>query len=153
KNNIFPRLLKAHTDESPLRLWVCGCSTGEEAYSLAICLVEAFEKHHTHRNLQIFGTDISDLAIEKARAGVYPENIQQDVSPERLRRFFVKLNRQYQVHKTIRDMCIFAHQNVIVDPPFSNLDLISCRNVLIYLEPMLQRKVIPIFHYALRPTG
>jgi two-component system CheB/CheR fusion protein len=153
QKKVFPKLIKAHRGDSPLRLWVCGCSTGEEAYSLAIALVEFFEKNRTHRPVQIFGTDISEAGIEKARAGIYPENIQQDVSAERLRRFFTKVNGHYQVHKSIRDLCVFARQNVIVDPPFSNLDLISCRNLLIYLGPDLQRKVMPTFHYALRPDG
>lgn len=153
KRKIFPRMLKAHTNEAPLRIWVCGCATGEEAYSLAMSLVEFFEQNRSHRLVQIFATDISDASIEKARAGIYPENIQQDVSPERLRRFFTKVNGSFQVHKSIRDMCIFARQNVVVDPPFSNLDLVTCRNVLIYFGPALQRRLIPLFHYALRPSG
>lgn len=153
KRKIFPRMLKAHANDSPLRIWVCGCATGEEAYSLAISLVEYFDQSRSHRLVQVFATDISDASIEKARAGIYPENIQQDVSPERLRRFFTKVNGSYQVHKSIRDMCIFARQNVVVDPPFSNLDLVTCRNVLIYFGPALQRRLIPLFHYALRPTG
>lgn len=153
KKKVFPRILKAHADDSPLRFWVCGCSTGEEAYSLAIALVEFLEQAHTHRSVQIFATDVSDVGIERARAGIYPPNIQQDVSPERLRRFFAKVNGSFQVHKSIRDMCVFARQNVLVDPPFSNLGLVSCRNVLIYFGPVLQRKVVPLFHYALRNTG
>jgi two-component system CheB/CheR fusion protein len=153
KKVVFPKLLKAHADDSPLRFWVCGCSTGEEAYSLAISLVEFFEQNRTHRHVQIFASDISDVGINKARAGLYPENIMQDVSPERLRRFFAKVDGQYQVNKSIRDMVVFARQNVIVDPPFSNLDMITCRNVLIYLDALLQRKIMPVFHYALRPHG
>ena len=153
KRVVFPKILKAHGDDSPLRFWVCGCSTGEEAYSLAISLVEFFEQNRTHRHVQIFASDISDVGINKARAGVYPENIMQDVSPERLRRFFSKVDGQYQVNKSIRDMVVFARQNVIVDPPFSNLDMITCRNVLIYLDTLLQRKIMPVFHYALRPNG
>jgi len=153
KKVVFPKILKAHPDDSALRFWVCGCSTGEEAYSLAISLVEFFEQNRTHRNVQIFASDISDVGINKARAGLYPENIMQDVSAERLRRFFAKVDGQYQVNKSIRDMVVFARQNVIVDPPFSNLDMISCRNVLIYLDGLLQRKIMPVFHYALRPHG
>lgn len=153
KKTVFPKLIKAHADDSPIRFWVCGCSTGEEAYSLAISLVEFFEHTRTHRHVQIFASDISDVGITKARAGLYPENIMQDVSPERLRRFFSKTDGMYQVNKSIRDMVVFARQNVIVDPPFSNLDLISCRNVLIYLDALLQRKIMPVFHYALRPHG
>jgi len=153
KSKVFPRLIKAHADDLPLRMWVCGCATGEEAYSLAMSVMEYFEQSKTHRQVQIFATDISDTGIEKARAGIYPENISQDVSSERLRRFFSKVNGNYQVHKSICDMCVFARQNVLVDPPFSNLDLICCRNVLIYFGPLLQRRIVPIFHYALRQTG
>jgi len=153
KKKVFPRIIKTHTDDSPLRFWVCGCSTGEEAYSLAMALVEFFEQTRAHRQVQIFATDISDQGIERARAGMYPPNIQQDVSSERLRRFFTKVNGSFQVHKSIRDMCVFARQNVLVDPPFSNLDLVSCRNVLIYFGPALQRRVVPLFHYALRNAG
>jgi two-component system CheB/CheR fusion protein len=153
KKAVFPKLIKAHPDDSPLRFWVCGCSTGEEAYSLAISLVEFFEQSRTHRHVQIFASDISDVGINKARAGLYPENILQDVSAERLRRFFSKADGHYQVNKSIREMVIFARQNLIVDPPFSNLDLITCRNVLIYLDALLQRKIMPVFHYALRPQG
>lgn len=153
KRKIFPRMLKAHPEDTPLRFWVCGCSTGEEAYSIAMSLVEFFEKSKQHRQVQIFATDISDKGIERARAGIFPENIAQDVTPERLRRFFTKVNGNYQVHKSIRDMCVFARQNVLVDPPFGNLDLVACRNVLIYFGPHLQRKIIPLFHYSLRPKG
>jgi two-component system CheB/CheR fusion protein len=152
KTQVFPKLIKAHHSDSPLRIWVCGCSTGEEAYSLAMSLIEFFEKNRAHRPVQIFSTDISEHGIEKARAGVYPESIVQDVSPERLRRFFTKAHGHYQVNKAVRDMCVFARQNLILDPPFSNLDLVSCRNVLIYFNPILQRRIIPIFHYALRPN-
>jgi two-component system, chemotaxis family, CheB/CheR fusion protein len=153
KRKVLPKLLKNRAAEAALRLWVCGCSTGEEAYSFAICLVEFLEGARKHLPVQIFATDISEAALAKARAGVYPENILTDVPSERLRRFFVKIDGQYQVVKSIRDLCIFSRQNVVVDPPFSNLDLISCRNVLIYLGPSLQRRVLPIFHYALRPSG
>src|ERR1051326_4271180 len=153
KKTVFPRLIRMRTSDSPLRFWVCGCSTGEEAYSLAISLAEFFEETHIHRHVQIFASDISDIGIGKARAGIYPENIVQDVSPERLRRFFSKTDSQYQVNKSIRDMVVFARQNLIVDPPFSNLDMITCRNVLIYLDAALQRKIMPVFHYALRPSG
>lgn len=153
KRRIFPRLMKDRPTEAPLRIWVCGCSTGEEAYSMAMSLVEYFESARTHAQVQIFATDISDQGLERARAGIYPENIMLDVSLERLRRFFIKTNNTYQVSKTIRDMCVFARQNVVVDPPFSNLDLISCRNVMIYLGQGLQRKIMPVFHYALKPEG
>ncbi len=153
KQKILPKIAKAHPAEAALRIWVCGCSTGEEAYSMAMSIVEYFDATRSHRPVQIFATDISETGIEKAREGIYPESITQDVSPERLRRFFIKTEGRYQVHKSIRDMCVFARQNVIVDPPFSNMDLISCRNVMIYLGSVLQRKIIPVFHYSLRPNG
>ncbi|MDB6021309.1 MAG: two-component hybrid sensor and regulator, partial [Pedosphaera sp.] len=153
KRRIFPKMMSNRPSDSPVRIWVCGCSTGEEAYSMAISLVEFFETSRTATNVQIFATDISETSLEKARAGYYPENISLDVSLERLRRFFVKSNGGYQVSKSIRDMCVFARQNVILDPPFSNLDLISCRNVLIYLGQTLQKKIMPVFHYALKPEG
>jgi two-component system CheB/CheR fusion protein len=153
KKKVFPRILKLHHKDSPLRFWVCGCATGEEAYSLAIALTEFFEENRAHRPTQIFATDISESSIEKARAGVYRENILQDVTPERLRRFFTKSNGHYQAQKAIRELCVFARQNMLTDPPFSNLDLITCRNVLIYFGPTLQRRIIPMFHYALRPEG
>ncbi|HYL99319.1 MAG TPA: CheR family methyltransferase, partial [Blastocatellia bacterium] len=130
-----------------------GCSTGEEAYSIAICWMEFLSDSANVAQIQIFATDISDQAIEKARVGIYPDGIGADVSPERLRRFFMKVEGGYQINKAIRDMCIFARQDVTRDPPFSKLDLISCRNVLIYLGPVLQKKVLPIFHYALNPGG
>jgi two-component system, chemotaxis family, CheB/CheR fusion protein len=153
KRRIIPKLLKHRFNDSALRIWVCGCSSGEEAYSMAMTVTEIFETSRTRVNAQIFATDISEVSLEKARAGVYPENIALDVSPERLRRFFVKTNGKYQVSKAIRDMCVFARQNLVVDPPFSNVDLISCRNVLIYLGPLLQKKIMPVFHYALKPSG
>lgn len=153
KRRIFPRVIRNRPSDAPVRIWVCGCSTGEEAYSLAISLVEFFESARVNANVQIFATDISESSLEKARTGMYPENISLDVSAERLRRFFVKSNGGYQVSKAIRDMCVFARQNIIVDPPFSNLDLISCRNVLIYLGQPLQKKIMPAFHYALKPDG
>jgi two-component system CheB/CheR fusion protein len=153
KEVVFPNLIKNKPDNTPLRVWAPGCSTGEEAYSLAIVLLEFLEEQGFHRPIQIFATDLNGGAIEKARGGIYPESIKQDVAPERLRRFFIKANSSYQISKAVRDLCIFAEQNVIKDPPFSGLDLISCRNVLIYFGPVLQRKVIPIFHYALKPTG
>ena len=153
KKTVFPKLLKARADDLPLRFWVCGCSTGEEAYSLAISLIEFFEQNRTHRPVQIFASDVNDAGINKARAGIYPQNIMQDISAERLRRFFSKTGGHYQVNKSVRDMVVFARQNVIVDPPFSNLDLITCRNVLIYLDAVLQRKIMSVFHYALQAHG
>jgi len=154
KRRIFPKLIKKRpAGEGALRIWVCGCSTGEEAYSLAIALLEFLDETKTNLQIQIFATDISEAALDKARTGVYPENIAPDVTPERLRRFFVKHNGDYRVNKTLRDICVFARQDVLADPPFSHLDLISCRNVLIYFGRDLQKRVLPTFNYALKTGG
>lgn len=154
KERIFPLLLsRERSPDFPFRIWIPGCSTGEEAYSIAITLLEYLKEKNENIDIHIFATDISEVSIEKARAGIYPESISLDISPERLRQFFVKVEGGYQINKTIRNMCVFARQDIIKDPPFSNLDLISCRNVLIYLGPVLQKKVIPTFHYALNSTG
>jgi two-component system CheB/CheR fusion protein len=153
KRIIFPDIMKDRSPQMPIRIWAPGCSSGEETYSLAISLLEFLGDNITGTSIQLFGTDLSEVGVEKARAGIYPENIQADVTPERLRRFFVKTENGYQIGKTIRDMCVFARQNIFMDPPFSQLDLISCRNLLIYLEPVLQRNIFPIFHYALKPNG
>jgi two-component system CheB/CheR fusion protein len=150
---VFPRLLESRASQAPLRIWVPGCASGEEVYSIAIRLLEYLGERLTHTPIQIFGTDLSEAAIETARAGLYPENIARHVSGERLRRFFVKVDDHYQITRTIRDLCVFARQNVVHDPPFSRLDLVSCRNLLIYLDPALQKRVIPLFHYALNPGG
>ena len=150
---VFPELLKNRRPDDPIRVWVPGCSTGEEAYSLAISLVEFLGDKLERVPIQVFGTDVSERVIDAARRGVFDPGIEADVSPEQLRRFFTKVERGWQINKSIRDLCIFARQNVIKDPPFSKLDLISCRNVLIYFEPVLQKKLIPVFHYALKPLG
>lgn len=151
--DVFPRLLENRPPDAPVRIWVPGCSTGEEVYSLAICLLESLDAVAAGPSIQIFGTDIRDGAVEKARSGVFLENIAAEVSPERLARFFVKMDGHFQVSKAVRDLCIFARHDLIRDPPFSRLDLISCRNVLIYLEPGVQRRVIANFHYALNRQG
>jgi two-component system, chemotaxis family, CheB/CheR fusion protein len=153
KSSVFPHIAGKTSSDVPIRLWIPGCSTGEEAYSLAICLLEFLDGIKLTRPIQVFATDIDDAAIEKARKGIYPENISKDVSSERLRRFFVKTESAYQISMPIRDMCIFARQNLVKDPPFLKIDLISCRNVLIYFGPVLQKKALPILHYALNPTG
>jgi len=153
KTEVFPTILKHRSPEEPIRIWVPGCSTGEETYSCAISLLEFLGDRRASIPIQLFGTDLSQTAIEKARAGTYPENIAADVSPERLQRFFAKVEGGYRIAKTIRDTCVFARQNLLQDPPFSRIDLISCRNVLIYLGLVLQKRVMPIFHYALRPRG
>ncbi|HSU56710.1 MAG TPA: chemotaxis protein CheB, partial [Candidatus Dormibacteraeota bacterium] len=153
KKKVFPNMLKRKPSGSPIRIWVPGCSTGEEVYSLAISLHEFLGKNVNAKSMQIFGTDISDLMVGRARLGIYPAGISAQVSPERLRRYFSKTDHGYQISKFIRDLCIFARQNVAEDPPFSKVDLISCRNLLIYLGPVLQKKVMPIFHYSLQPGG
>jgi two-component system, chemotaxis family, CheB/CheR fusion protein len=150
---VYPKILIDRSPSDPVRVWVPGCSTGEETYSHAISLVETLSELRIEVPIQIFGTDLSESAIQRARTGVYKESIVNEVSEVRLRRFFHKVPGAYQISKSIRDMCVFARQNVFNDPPFSRMDLISCRNVLIYLSPVLQKKVIPIFHYALKPNG
>ena len=153
KSQVFPAIMKNRSSEASLRLWTPGCASGEETYSLAIALLEFLGDKASQTPIQFFATDISELSVAKARSGLYPENIQSDVSPERLRRFFTKVEGGYRISKSIRDMCIFAQHNVLNDPPFSQMDLICCRNLLIYLEPVLQNKVISLFHYAARPGG
>jgi len=155
KAEVLPALLNAATQNQALRAWAPACSTGEEAYSLAILFKEALEKFKPAKNirLQIFATDLDGHAIDKAREGIFPANIAADISSARLNRFFVHDERGYQVTKSIREMVIFAPQNLIMDPPFTKLDLISCRNLLIYLTPELQKKLLPLFHYSLNPGG
>jgi two-component system CheB/CheR fusion protein len=158
KTEALPDLLAKRVPEQTLRAWVPACSTGEEAYSLAMLFEEAldsFKPRKTAKNfrLQIFATDLDAQAIARARAGMYPQNISADVSSERLSRFFVKEESGYRVSKSIREMVIFAPQNVIMDPPFTKLDLLSCRNLLIYLTPELQKKLLPLFHYSLNADG
>ena len=155
RTEIIPALLKNRRAGQALRAWVPGCSTGEEAYSLAIVFKEALEtlKVKNGFSLQVFATDLDRDAIDKARAGVFPANIAADVSTERLDRFFTKEENQYRVSKEIREMVIFAPQNVIMDPPFTKLDILTCRNLLIYLSAELQKKLLPLFHYSLNPGG
>ena len=153
KSTVFPVLQKNLRREHGIRIWTPGCASGEETYSVAIALLEFLGERASQFPIQFFGTDVSAASVAKARNGTYPENVQGDVSPERLRRFFTKAEGGYRVSKTIRDMCIFAQHNVLSDPPFSRMDLICCRNLLIYLEPILQNKVISLFHYALRANG
>jgi two-component system, chemotaxis family, CheB/CheR fusion protein len=137
----------------PLRIWVAGCATGEEVYSLAMIVHEALDRRPDSARVQIFGTDVSESAVAFARQGLYAASIADDVSPERLRAFFVKTDGGYQVSKTLRDMCVFARQDLTRDPPFSHLDLICCRNVLIYMDSALQRRLLSMFHYALKPSA
>jgi len=151
----LPRLFAGRPTGASIRVWVPGCSTGDEAYSIAILLQERMETSKQNFKLQVFATDIDRQAIEQARAGVYPASIASDVSPERLGRFFTPEadNTAYRIRKGIRDLVIFSEQDVIKDPPFSKVDLISCRNLLIYMGAELQKKLIPLFHYALNPGG
>jgi two-component system, chemotaxis family, CheB/CheR fusion protein len=153
KVKVLPELLSRPQAGGSFRAWMPGCSTGEEAYSVAILVQECLRALNIERDVQIFATDIDSKAIEKARQGVYLINIATDVSPERLQRFFVQGGNQYQIKKEIRESVIFAEQNVLRDPPFMNLDLLVCRNLLIYLDPGAQAKVIPLFYYSLKPAG
>jgi two-component system CheB/CheR fusion protein len=153
RNVLLPRILEQRSPDQPVRIWSAGCSSGEEAYSLAICLLEALGDKAAQYKLQIFGTDLDDDAVRNARHGVYPKSIELDVSPERLQRFFSRTDGDYRISRNIRDMVIFATHDLGKDPPFSRLDLVCCRNVLIYMQPALQKKVLRIFHYALNPDG
>ncbi len=150
---VAARLVRQPPTEQPLRVWVPGCATGEEAYSVAIAVLEAMDSATSKVSIQLFGSDVSEAAIARARAGIYPLNIEIDVSPERLRRFFTKIDGQYQVKKSLRDLCVFARHNLAKDPPFSSVDVVSCRNVLIYFDVASQRRVMATFHYALRNAG
>ncbi len=155
KEKVIPQLLKSKKAGDSLRVWVVGCSTGEEAYSIAIILREYLDDQRPKGNLkiQIYATDIDKEAIDFARQGNYPVNIAQDVSLERLQRFFIKEDDSYRIRSVIREMIVFAQQNVLTDPPFTRLDMLSCRNLLIYLNAETQKKLIPIYHYALGPGG
>ena len=153
REKILPVITKNKSYENPVRVWVAGCSTGEEAYSLAIMLHEYAQGVKNNYKVQIFATDIDSSAIDIARVGSYPDNIAVDVSPERLSRYFVKKGNTYKIKDEIREMVVFSLQNVTRDPPFSRIDLISCRNLLIYLGAALQKKVLPVFRYALNPGG
>jgi two-component system CheB/CheR fusion protein len=153
KSKIFPRLVKDRSRHDPVRVWSIGCSTGEEAYSIAIAWAEFLEAARLHIPLQVFATDLNGVSVEKARAGIYPRTIVQDVPPERLRRFFFESDGTYRISKPIRDTTIFARHNILTEPPFSRIDLISCRNLMIYLELSLQQKAMGMMHYALKPGG
>ncbi len=148
---VFPQLVSNRGSNKPLRLWIAGCSTGEEVYSIAIALLEYLGDMVNNTPVKILATDVNEAALAHARKGVYIENIAMDVSPERLRRFFVKQSSHYQISQSIRDLCVFSRHDVARDTPFANLDLISCRNMLIYMTRPLQRRVLPMLHYALKP--
>lgn len=151
--NILPDLMRRHPADQPLRAWVVGCATGEEAYSIAILLIEKMPALGKDLKLQVFASDIDEDALETARAGRYPDSIEADISPARLQRFFVKEEQTYRVVPELRETIIFAKQNLLNDPPFSKLDLITCRNVLIYLNRAPQERIISIFHFALSEGG
>jgi two-component system CheB/CheR fusion protein len=153
KQTLLPKLLKSKTGSDPIRIWIPGCSTGEEAYSFAMILLEVLGDSASNTAIQIFATDLSETAIAKARLGLYSKADVAEVSPERLQKFFSVLNSSYRISKTIRDLCVFATHNIFKDPPFTRLDIISCRNLLIYLDTVLQEKVIATFHYALQNSG
>lgn len=155
EEQIIPMLFKDKPAGSVIRIWSTGCSTGEEAYSIAILLHEYIELIKKNFTVQLFATDIDSRAIATARAGLYPASIADDITPQRLSRFFsVEADGSaYRIHKNIRDMLVFSEQDVIKDPPFSKLDMISCRNLLIYMDTELQKKLIPLFHFALKPSG
>lgn len=159
-DTVFPEIIKnqaaggpAGYSAKPLRLWIAGCSTGQEAYSIAMCLQEYLNDTINAGKVQIFATDISEKAIKKARAAIYTKKELEGISDKRLQQFFIKKDGHFQVKKTVRDMCIFAVHNFLKDPPFAKMDFISCRNVLIYLEPFLQKKALTLFHYALNDKG
>jgi len=150
---VIPRLVREKGPGTALRVWVPGCATGQEAYSIAMVLVEQMQAAQVSHEIQIFASDVERDALDAARAATYPESIAVDVSPERLRRFFTKVNGSYRVNKELREAVVFAEQNLITDPPFSKLDLISCRNLLIYLEEEVQRRIISLLHFALAEGG
>ena len=155
KQEVIPKLLKSKRPGDSIRVWVVGCSTGEEAYSIAMVLKECIDdlKHKTNFKIQIYATDIDREAIDVARQAIYPVNISADISPERLQRFFIKEDDGFRVRKELREVIVFAMQNVLLDPPFTKLDILTCRNLLIYLNAELQKRLLPLFHYSLNPGG
>ena len=153
QTSVLPRIIARKQPGEAIRVWVPACSTGEEAYSIAICLLEVLGAADPDIPIQVFGTDIDSEAIDRARRGVYPQNIESDVSEERLTRFFVHVEGGYQIGRRVRDLVVFSVQDVAKDPPFSRMDLVSCRNLLIYMQAPLQKRVLATLHYALRPDG
>ncbi|MDR3715235.1 MAG: chemotaxis protein CheB [Puia sp.] len=152
-SKIFPLLFKDRDENSPVRIWIAGCSTGEEAYSMAICLREYQETITGNYKIQLFATDLSERSITKARSGIYTKAAVTGVSAGQLEKYFTRVNGNFQINKFIRETCVFAHHDMLKDPPFAKMDLISCRNVLIYMEPFLQKRALTTFHYALKETG
>ncbi|KQS30939.1 CheR family methyltransferase [Dyadobacter sp. Leaf189] len=153
KKQILPAIIKNKNAGDPVRLWVTACSTGQEAYSIAMIIMEILGERTASIPIQIFATDLSETAIAKARVGVYTQSEVKDISVRRLDRFFTKTDEQYRINKPIRDLCVFAPHNLLTDPPFSRLDMVTCRNLLIYLDDMLQKKALATFHYSLNPGG
>lgn len=153
ERQVIPAILREKSKDGPIRVWIPGCATGEEAYSIAILLLEQISNGTSSQRIQIFATDLDAEALTVARRGRYSENVVEQISPERLKQFFVQHGDIYEVREEVRELCVFSPHNLIKDPPFSRLDLISCRNVLIYLEAEVQKKLLPIFHYALNPSG
>ncbi len=153
KEKVLPDLLTHRPEHESFRVWAAGCATGEEVYSIAILLMECLDNLGIRKDLQLFGTDLDHTSIEKAREGVYLENIAADLTPERLKSFFEKENNNFRVRRAVREPVVFATHNLLKDPPFSRLDLLVCRNLLIYLEPKAQKRVLPLFHYSLKPGG
>ncbi len=153
EQKVLPALLEHKDDDAPVRVWVPGCSTGEEAYSLAICLAEFLGARNRHQAIKVFASDLSERAIETARTGLYAESDLEGVSPERLTRFFERTADRYRVGRQIRDLCVFVRHDLTRDPPFAKLDLISCRNVLIYFDAELQRRILPLLHHCLNTPG
>ncbi len=153
KLTVFPKIIEGKGGNTPVRIWVAGCATGQEAYSIVISLLEFLASSGAVVPIQLFGTDISEPAIKKARRGIYSRAEVSDLNPTQLKTYFSVIHDGYQVKKTVRELCVFARQDFTHDPPFSRLDLISCRNVLIYFGPSLQKKVLPLFHYSLQPGG
>jgi two-component system CheB/CheR fusion protein len=150
---VFPEIIQRHRDGSPIRIWVPGCSTGEEVYSITMSLLETLGDSAGQASIQIFGSDIGAQAIERARAGIYSETVARQFGPERLERFLLPVEGGYRIAKPVRDLCVFVKHDLTRDPPFAKLDLVSCRNVLIYFDPDLQKRVLPLFHYCLNPGG
>jgi two-component system CheB/CheR fusion protein len=153
KTQVFPELVRNKSPQKPIRIWSLGCSTGEEAYSLAIAFAEFAESTSVRIPVQVFATDLNEASIQKARVGAYPKYVTQDISAERLHRFFYEADGNYRIGKAVREICVFSKHNVLTDPPFARIDLVSCRNLLIYLQPMLQQYLMPILRSALNPGG
>ena len=153
KTRVFPQLLRDRKRDDPVRVWTLGCSTGQEAYSIAMAYMEFAGDVAGAPRLQVFATDLNEPLLDKARHGLYSKSLAGEISPERLRRFFTEEQGGYRISKPLRETCVFARQNILNDPPFSRMDLISCRNLMIYIEPHLQKKILPNFHYALKPGG